>query len=179
MKITHHSTHDLFSRLHGMIAQTRLLSNDLDSPERDYGFDMGVAAAADALDALRRDMGDIIREAERFACVNAGAEEWPADMPEALLFVPIEPIGAVPVDLVSMVGARVRGVLKVTSVALRQPELYVYSSDVANALSAVQGMLAELQAALGKVRLDPDDFEGTIYQPGMGPSSQWPGEATA
>jgi len=92
---------------------------------------------------------------------------------------PLEPIAAVPVDLVSMVGARVRGVLMVTSVALRQPELYVYSSDVANALSAVQGMLAELQAALGKVRLDPDDFEGTICQPGMGPSSQWPGESAA
>lgn len=177
MTPTDHSTRPLFERLRGASAQIGLLIENLDGPERPYSFDMGVGPAADVLDAIEREVKALVRDADRFADVHGSA--WPECFPERMLFRPIDPVSAVPVETIGIVGERVRGVLAVTAAALRQGDVYVGTHEVHGALEAVQAMLAELAAVLDRVALERVDPPGSIHRPGMGPSRAWQGEDAA
>ena len=180
MTPTIHNTHRLHEHLRSAVAQLALVVDDLDGPNVRAGFDMGVGRAADVLDAIGREVGAAMREAESFASVNAdGAGAWPEVVPERMLFAPMEPVPVMPAEAIALVGERIRGVLTVTAAALRQGDVYVYPNDVHSALEAAGGMFAELVAILGKVKLDETPFEGTVYQPNMGPSRTWPGASAA
>jgi len=179
MKLTTDSTRNLFAHVRSAIAMIELLERDLESDDHRHTFDMGVAAATEVLDAIGREMRAAENEADRFGSVGADEKAWPGDMTEEYMFRAMEPVAALPLNLIHITGERVRGMVTMTTTALRQPELYVYPDAVGSALSAIEGMLLSMLAALEKVRIEPDDFEGSIYRPGSGPSASWPGEAAA
>jgi len=140
---------------------------------------MGLGPATDVLDAIGREVRSLAREAEKFAAVNSGTSGWPEWLPEGMLFHPVEPVPAIPTDTIGLIAERIGGVLAVTAAVLRQSESYVCPSDVAGTLDAVGGMLATLRAVLDKVKIDPEEFEGSIHRPDMGPTKAWPGESAA